>query len=124
MRRKSIVIRVSNDLIYFNPNFHIPIEATNIPKKHLKFRTNYAIYWLVELIKYDNSNNTLEVKICNYKASNSSNVKEQTPTKEMTKSSRNIKNRLNLQLPTLTLEKNLMQLKIISQKFSEQRKLK
>mgnify|MGYP001495186491 CR=1 FL=1 len=83
MDKRKIVIKVSNDFIYFNPKFSIPIQATNVPKKYLSFRTKDEIFWLVDMINYDKESKVLNVKICNYKASDTSSFEEQKPTKEI-----------------------------------------
>ena len=83
MDKRKINIKVRNDFIYFNPKFFIPIQAANIPKEHLSFRAKDEIFWLVEMIGYDKENKVLNVKICNYKASDTSNFEEQKPTKEI-----------------------------------------
>ena len=64
---KTIFLKITNTEIYFNGSDSIRIENTNIPNKHLKFRTEpEEVFWEVELIGFSKLNEELSVKVFDY----------------------------------------------------------
>jgi hypothetical protein len=78
-----LTIKVCNDRIFFNPRLFIPIQQTNIPKKHLTFRSHKAIYWKVEMLEYKSTDKSLKVKVKDYSTSDISKFDQQQPKKDV-----------------------------------------
>lgn len=85
MSKKEIIIRVGNDGVFINPRLFIPIQQTNIPKKHLTFRSSEDIFWNVELLGYKEEIECLKVSVKEYKQKNIIGFDKQEPTKKVTK---------------------------------------
>lgn len=66
MPNKEIIIKVSNDRIFLNPEIVVPIENTNIPVSNLSFKSYKDIYWKVEMVDYNNSNKCLRIKVTDF----------------------------------------------------------
>lgn len=64
---KQRIIKITNKRIYLNEIDFIPIECTNIPKKHLIFIEHKEIFWKVNITNYEKSNNTLYFNVIDYK---------------------------------------------------------
>lgn len=78
-----LIIKVCNDRIYFNPRLSIPIQQTNIPKKHLTFRFHQDFFWKVEMLGYNSSDKCLKVKVAEYGTSEISKFDQQQPKKDV-----------------------------------------
>lgn len=85
MAKKEIIIKVGNDRIFLNPQLSIPIQQTNIPKKHLTFRSHEDIFWKVELLGYKADIECLKVSVNEYRLTNITGFDQQEPTKKVTK---------------------------------------
>jgi hypothetical protein len=83
MGKKAIIIKVSNDKIYFNAQLSIPIQHTNIPKDHLTFRTHEDIFWKVEMLEYKHASKSLKVKVTDYRIEYISEFDNQIPKKDI-----------------------------------------
>ncbi|MEO6883701.1 MAG: hypothetical protein ABI199_06730 [Bacteroidia bacterium] len=83
MALKEIVIKVDNDKIHLNPKLTVPIQQTNIPIGHMKFRTNKDIFWKVELVAYNEDAKCWKVKVTDYFANDIKNFDRQKSTKEV-----------------------------------------
>jgi hypothetical protein len=79
--QNEIIIKVSNERIYFNPRLSIPIQQTNIPYKYLTFRTHEEIFWKVEMLNYKAYNRCLKVSVKEYSTSDITNFDKQEPKK-------------------------------------------
>lgn len=66
MKKKEILLKIKNDKIWFNNLDFIEITFTNIPYKHLFFKSNFEIYWKVEMKEFDKNTNKLFLDILNY----------------------------------------------------------
>lgn len=64
---KHRIIKVTNNRIYLNESDFIPIEWTNIPKKHLIFIEHKEIFWKVEVTNYEKTKNALFLNVIDYK---------------------------------------------------------
>lgn len=83
MAQKEIIIKVDNNAIHLNPMLTVPIHLTNIPIKHLKFRTHEEIFWKVELLEYNEKTKCWKVKVVDYSASDIKNFDKQESTIEI-----------------------------------------
>lgn len=83
MTNKEILLRMTNDKIWFNDTDFIEISCTDIPFQHLKFNSYRQIYWKVEMKEFDKSSNTLIVEIINYNYSDYSTFLSQKPKSEI-----------------------------------------
>lgn len=83
MANKEIIIKVCNERIYLNPELSIPIQLTNIPNKHLTFRSNKDIFWKVLLLGYKKDDECLKVRVKDYGLSNIIGFEQQEPTKKI-----------------------------------------
>lgn len=81
MTLKEIIIRIDNQAIYFNPNFSIPIQKTNLPFDSMKFRTVEEIYWKAELLNYLEETKCWNLRVLDYNVMDLSNFKRQKPSK-------------------------------------------
>lgn len=83
MEKKEIIIKITNERIYLNPQLHIPIENTNIPITHLKFRSRGELYWKVEMLEYSEIYKSLLVRVMEYTSTDFSKFNQQSPKKEV-----------------------------------------
>lgn len=83
MNQKEIIIKISNEGVSFNPNMLLSIQQTNIPIKHLLFRTNQDIFWKVKMIEYENESKCLKVSVSNYDLDSILGFETQNPKKEI-----------------------------------------
>lgn len=81
MTLKEIIIRIDNQAIYFNPNFSISIQKSNLPIDSLRFRTVEEIYWKVELLNYLEETKCWNLRVLDYKVLDLSIFKRQKPRK-------------------------------------------
>ena len=83
MSDRTIVIKISNEKISFNPDLSISIRQTNIPFEHLTFRSNCEIFWKAEMLEYSSADKSLKLKIIDYSAQDQASFKNQIPKKEI-----------------------------------------
>jgi len=75
---KTVFLKISNKEIHFNETDYIPIEKTNLPYEDMRFNTEYQdIFWEVELIKFDEENEELYVKVTDYNPHNRGSFRDQ-----------------------------------------------
>jgi hypothetical protein len=80
---KELIIKVDNEGIHLSPGLAVPIQHTNIPIEHCKFRTHQEIYWRVELLDYNSDNKCWKVKVVDYFANDIKNFEHQKSTREV-----------------------------------------
>lgn len=80
---KELIIKVSNQEIYLSPKLIIPIQQTNIPIDHCKFRSHDNIFWKVELIDYNPHTKCWRMKVIDYSTKDRDNFRHQKSTKEV-----------------------------------------
>jgi len=80
---KELIIKVDNLDIYLSPNLSIPIQHTNIPIEHCKFRSYEDIFWKVELLEYNSENKCWKMKVVDYFANDIKNFDHQKSTREV-----------------------------------------
>lgn len=78
------IIKVSNVKIFLDPQTFVPIENTNIPIKHLTFRSHTDIFWKVEVVEYRPIEKYLKVKVNDYTILDRAEFETQIPTREIT----------------------------------------
>ncbi len=78
---KEIILKITNDKIWFNEIDYINISYTNIPHQSLKFNSFREIYWQVEMIGFEHETNKLFLKINNYLTGDLASFLNQTPKK-------------------------------------------
>jgi hypothetical protein len=83
MERTEIIIRITNDRIYFNPSLSIIIQHTDIPRKHLTFNSNRQIYWTIEQLEYLPDDKCLRARITDYNTADVAAFEKQEPKKEV-----------------------------------------
>lgn len=66
MESKSIVLRINQEKVFFNPQISLPTSSTDIPVKHLKFNSRSDIFWKVDMISFDKDKKSLCVSIQDY----------------------------------------------------------
>lgn len=80
---KELIIKVDNQDIHLSPKLTIPIEHTNIPIEHCKFRTHKDIFWKVELLEYNENNKCWKMKVIDYFTNDIQNFNHQKSTREV-----------------------------------------
>jgi hypothetical protein len=83
MMLKELIIKVDNQEIHLSPKLTVPIEHTNIPIEHCKFRTYKDIFWKVELLEYNSDNKCWKIKVIDYFTNDIQNFDHQKSTKEI-----------------------------------------
>jgi hypothetical protein len=84
MEKKIIILKITNDRIFYNENDSISIKCTDIPYNDLLFRNNIDIYWSVEIIEYQRDTELLSVEIKDYNTQNLAGFNLQKPKKPIT----------------------------------------
>lgn len=84
MPDKEIIIKITNDKVWFNDTQFIDIRQTDIPHQHLSFKTYRDIYWKVRLLSFDRETGKLNVEIKEYNIDDHSSFQIQKPKKEIT----------------------------------------
>ena len=79
MANGEILLKITNDKIWFNAIDFIKINRTNIPHLHLTFNSHREIFWKVVMKGYDKLSQKLSVHIINYFADNVSDFLNQKP---------------------------------------------
>lgn len=79
--QKELIIKVDNEGIYLSPNLKVPIQQSNIPYEHCKFRIYEDIFWIVELVEYNNVTMCWKMKVLDYSANDIKNFERQKSTK-------------------------------------------
>ncbi len=82
---KHIIIRVTNDKIFFNENLSIALSATNLPCGEFKFVENRTIFWQVDMVSYDKTDAALTIRVINYRPAKLEEFKLQKPKAEIKK---------------------------------------
>lgn len=80
---KELIIKVDNLDIYLSPNLSIPIQHTNIPIEHCRFRSYEDIFWKVELLEYNSENKCWKMKVVDYFVNDIKNFDHQKSTREV-----------------------------------------
>lgn len=83
MMLKEIIIKVDNQDIHLSPKLTVPIQQTNIPIEHCKFRSHEDIYWKVELLDYNTHTKCWKMKVIDYFTNDLKNFDRQKSTKEV-----------------------------------------
>lgn len=68
MRSTYLVLHLTNEAVWFNETDHLDWAQTNFPKSAASFRTHEAVFWLVEMIRYDAKTGLLEIDVVDYEA--------------------------------------------------------
>jgi len=83
MINREIILRITNNKIWFNNTDFIDSKNTDIPIEHLSFSYHREIFWKVQMKKFDKSSKKLSVDIINYNFSDFPTFSNQKPTKEI-----------------------------------------
>jgi hypothetical protein len=83
MTDRQILLKITNDKIWFNDTDSIEISFTDIPYEHILFHSHRDIYWKVQLIEFDKNTNRLYLNILNYSYNDLSTFLAQKPKKEI-----------------------------------------
>lgn len=79
MTSKEILLKISNDKIWFNDKDFIDIRNTDIPFKYMSFISHRQIFWKVQLKNFSQKSGKLTVDIINYNYPDSSSFDSQKP---------------------------------------------
>ena len=82
-KKRSIIIRISNEGVFFNPTLSLSLHHSNIPKESLSFTNAKSIYWEVEMISFEKETSTLELKVIDYNSENWGVFVDQQPKHEV-----------------------------------------
>ncbi len=66
MESKSIVLRINQEKVFFNPQISLPTSSTDITVQHLKFNSNSDIFWKVDMISFDKDKKSIYVSVQDY----------------------------------------------------------
>jgi len=80
---KELIIKVDNQDIYLSPKLTVPIQQTNIPIEHCKFRSHEDIFWKVELLDYNPDTKCWKMKVVDYFTNEIKNFDRQKSTREV-----------------------------------------
>jgi hypothetical protein len=80
---KELIIKIDNQDIHLSPKLTVPVQHTNIPIEHCKFRSHEDIFWKVELIEYNSENKCWKMKVVDYFSNDIKNFDLQKSTKEV-----------------------------------------
>ena len=83
---ESRIIKIVKNTIYFTSEFGIHLNQTNFPKDSISFKYHLDIYLEVELLYFDVSKKTLEIKILDYSPENTlsfNNQKLKRPIRQL-----------------------------------------
>jgi hypothetical protein len=65
---KTILLRVNNEGVFYNPTEGLSWAATNLPTGAFRFREHEPIYWRARMCAYQKETQTLEVEVLDYEA--------------------------------------------------------
>lgn len=80
---KELIIKVDNQDIHLSPKLTVPVEQTNIPIEHCKFRSHEDIFWKVELLDYNTDTKCWKMKVVDYFTNDIKNFDRQKSTREV-----------------------------------------
>ena len=83
MINREIILRITNNKIWFNNTDFIDSKNTDIPIEHLLFSSHREIFWKVQMNKFDKSSKKLSVDIINYNFSDFPTFSNQNLKKEI-----------------------------------------
>ncbi len=83
MSKRTLLIKIVRDQIFFNPGFFLPVSQTNLPEAAFTFKPHVEFYWLVEMEKYDPVTRNLWVQVVDYQAGLISEFHSQVPKNEL-----------------------------------------
>lgn len=83
MSDTQIILKIFQDKFWYNETDNVPIAQTNILSKHMKFRSNRPIYWLVEMTKFNKELGRLSVEVINYDLEHYPGFSTQNPSSEI-----------------------------------------
>lgn len=74
---KKLLIKISEDKIFFANNNFFELSQTNFPKNSISFRYHAPLYLIIEIINYDSEEKRLEIKVIDYDTNNIHEFKKQ-----------------------------------------------
>ncbi|MEM7572245.1 MAG: hypothetical protein AAF433_05075 [Bacteroidota bacterium] len=66
MSQRLLILRMTNQAIFFNRKEKLDWSATNFPKKAASFREQEPVYWLVNMLDYVYQSGRLKVEVLEY----------------------------------------------------------
>jgi len=84
-KKKYIILKITNQGIYYNASGLIDWKHTNFPPKDcFKINERNGIFWEVEMLSFDKSSGTLDVRVVDYECADRDNIfSSQTPKYEI-----------------------------------------
>ncbi|WP_020536084.1 hypothetical protein [Lewinella cohaerens] len=76
---KTILLRVNNQGVYYNPTEGLAWASTNLPVGAFRFREHEPIYWRVSMCAYQKETQLLEVEVLDYEAAFMEGFEKQSP---------------------------------------------
>jgi len=64
---RSVIIKITNEAIWFNEVLSVPLTRTNLPVGDFRFVKGRTIFWKAEMINYDKQNLELTIRIIHYR---------------------------------------------------------
>lgn len=83
MSKREIILKITNDKIYYNPEEYISTQNSNIPSEHLSFRQHSPLYWKAEMLSYETEQCALKLRVSDYDCQLYDSFKNQKPKKEI-----------------------------------------
>lgn len=83
MGDQTLILKIFDGRVFFNPDISIPLTQTNIPVKDLMFKPYRDFYWLVKMEYFDSNNKQLFVKVQGYDTGPSEEFNQQHPKDEV-----------------------------------------
>ena len=66
MSQRLLILRMTNQGIFFNRKEKLDWSATNFPQTELRFREDQPVYWLVNQLEYVYQSGRLRVEVLEY----------------------------------------------------------
>lgn len=64
---KNIIVRITNDTIWFNDTIFVNLAQTNLPIGDFRFVEGRSIFWEAEMVGFDREDACLTIRVINYR---------------------------------------------------------
>ncbi|OJV54197.1 MAG: hypothetical protein BGO31_12645 [Bacteroidetes bacterium 43-16] len=83
MNTNNLILKITQTQVWYNEHEFIPIEHTDIPYLHLKFKTNRDIFWLTEMTGFNKEYGRLSLVVLDYDYGQRTEFKNRRPNSEV-----------------------------------------
>jgi len=80
---RSVIIRVTNEAIWFNDTMSVFLIDTNLPVGEFRFVEGRSVFWEVDMISYHKDTSNLTIRIINYRPADVDEFLNQRPKAEV-----------------------------------------